>query len=249
MHVTDEGVDVAVFAAHATGVDLCLFDGPDQRHERRIPLDGPVHGVFSACVPGIAPGQRYGFRAHGPWDPAAGHRYNPAKLLVDPYARGLDGEVAHTPHTYGHRVGPDLVGDPYGPADPRDSAGHVPFSVVVDTRDLPGPDPAANRPWTPWSHTVVYEAHVRGLTLLADKLPEELRGTYAGLAHPAVVDHLLGLGVTAIELLPVHAFADEPHLVEKGLTNYWGYSTLGFFAPHAAFATAAARAAGPAAVA
>ena len=180
--------------------------------------------------------------------PGRGPPLQPAKLLVDPYARGLDGEVAHTPHTYGHRVGPDLVGDPYGPADPRDSAGHVPFSVVVDTRDLPGPDPAANRPWTPWSHTVIYEAHVRGLTLLADKLPEELRGTYAGLAHPAVVDHLLGLGVTAIELLPVHAFADEPHLVEKGLTNYWGYSTLGFFAPHAPFATAAARAQGPAAV-
>jgi len=248
VHVTDEGVDVAVFAAHATGVDLCLFDGPGYRDERRIPLQGPVHGVFSACVPGVAPGQRYGFRAHGPWDPSAGHRYNPAKLLVDPYARGLDGEVAHTPHTYGHRVGPDLVGDPYGPADPRDSAGHVPYSVVVDTRDLPGPDPTTNRPWTPWSQTVIYEAHVRGLTLLADKLPPELRGTYAGLAHPSVVDHLLGLGITAVELLPVHAYADEPHLVEKGLSNYWGYSTLGFFAPHASYATAAARAQGPAAV-
>ncbi len=245
VHVTDTGVDVAVYAAHATRVELCLFDGPT---ERRIPLGDPLHGVFSASVPGVRAGQRYGFRAHGPWEPAAGLRYNPAKLLVDPYARGLDGEVAHTPQTYGHVVGPDLAGDPYGPADPRDSVGHVPYSVVVDTHDLSGPDPTTNRPWTPWSHTVVYEAHVRGLTMLDDRLPEELRGTYAGLAHPAVVDHLLGLGVTAVELLPVHAFSSEPHLIEKGLTNYWGYSTLGFFAPHAAFATAAAQAAGPAAV-
>ena len=219
-----------------------------RRTRRRVPLDALGHGVFGGRVPGVRAGQRYGFRAHGPWEPAAGHRYNPAKLLVDPYARGLDGDVAHTPETYGHLVGPDLAGDPYGPADPRDSAGHVPWSVVVDTRDLPGPDPAANRPWTPWSRTVVYEAHVRGLTQLDDRMPPELRGTYAGLAHPAVVDHLLGLGVTAIELLPVHAFSSEPHLVEKGLTNYWGYSTLGFFAPHAAFATAAAQSAGPAAV-
>ncbi|WP_028047738.1 glycogen debranching protein GlgX [Cellulomonas sp. URHE0023] len=245
VHVTDLGVDVAVYAAHATAVDLCLFDGPK---ERRVSLDGPVHGVFSASVAGVLPGQRYGFRAHGPWEPSAGYRYNPAKLLVDPYARGLVGELGYGPETYGHVVGPDLTGDPYGPASSIDSAHAVPHSVVVDTRNLTSPDPTANRPWVPWSRSVIYEAHVRGLTLLNDHLPPELRGTYAGLAHPSVVDHLLSLGVTAIELLPVHTFASEPHLIEKGLTNYWGYSSLGFFAPHAAFATAAARQDGPAAI-
>ena len=249
VHVTDTGVDVAVLAPHATAVELCLLDGPlDAPTERRVPLSGPRLGHWAASVPGVRPGQRYGLRAHGPWEPAYGLRYNPAKLLVDRYARGLVGDLGHGPETYGHVVASDLTGNPYGPPDPRDSAGHVPHGVVVDTRALPGPDPAANRPWTPWSRTVVYEAHTKGLTRLHPALPEELRGTYAGLAHPAVIDHLLGLGVTALELLPIHAFTSEPHLVAKGLTNYWGYSTLGFFAPHAAYATAAARAAGPAAV-
>ncbi|MBO0901069.1 glycogen debranching protein GlgX [Cellulomonas sp. zg-ZUI22] len=249
VHVTDTGVDVGVLAPHATAVELCLLDGPlDAPTERRVPLSGPRLGHWTASVPGVRPGQRYGLRAHGPWEPAYGLRYNPAKLLVDPYARGLVGDLGYGPETYGHVVASDLTGNPYGPPDGRDSAAHVPHGVVVDTRALPGPDPAANRPWTPWSRTVVYEAHTKGLTRLHPALPEELRGTYAGLAHPAVIDHLLGLGVTAIELLPIHAFTSEPHLVAKGLTNYWGYSTLGFFAPHAAYATAAARAAGPAAV-
>ena len=249
VHVTDSGVDVVVLAPHATAVELCLLDGPlDTPTERRVPLSGPHLGAWSASVAGVRPGQRYGFRAHGAWDPTHGMRYNPAKLLVDPYARGLVGELSYGPETYGHVVGDALVGDPYGAPDPRDSAGHVPHAVVVDTRALPGPDPAANRPWTPWSRTVVYEAHTKGLTHLHPQLPPELRGTYAGLAHPAVVEHLLALGVTTVELLPIHAFASEPHLVAKGLTNYWGYSTLGFFSPHAAYATAAARAAGPAAV-
>jgi glycogen operon protein len=249
VHVTDDGIEAAVLAPHATAVELCLLDGPEgYRTERRVMMHGPVHGVWWATVPGVRPGQRYGFRAHGAWDPVHGLRYNPAKLLVDPYARGLAGDLDHGPATYGHVVDDRLAGDPYGQADPRDSAAHVPHSVVVDLRDLPGPDPATNRPWVPWSRTVVYEAHVRGLTMLHPDLPEELRGTYAGLAHPSVVDHLLGLGVTTLELLPVHAAADEPHLVAKGLTNYWGYSTLGFFAPHAAYATKAAQEAGPAAV-
>ena len=125
-----------------------------------------MHGVFSASVAGVRPGQRYGFRAHGPWEPAAGHRYNPAKLLVDPYARGLVGELGYGPETYGHVVDEDLTGDPYGPASTLDSARSVPHSVVVDTRDLTSPDPTTNRPWVPWSRSVIYEAHVRGLTLL-----------------------------------------------------------------------------------
>ncbi|WP_240675536.1 glycogen debranching protein GlgX [Cellulomonas endophytica] len=257
VHVVDGGVEVAVLASHAAAVELCLLDPAPRRGrrpagspwaERRVRLQGPEHGLFTGFVPGVLPGQRYGLRVHGAWDPAAGLRHNPAKLLVDPYARGLVGAVGAGPETYGHVVDDALRGDWYGPADPRDSAASVPHGVVVDVAALPGPDPAANRPWVPWDRTVVYEAHVRGLTRLAEHLPPELRGTYAGLAHPAVVEHLRALGVTAVELLPVHAFADEPHLVAKGLTNYWGYSTLGFFAPHAAYATAAAREAGPAAV-
>ncbi|WP_454051395.1 glycogen debranching protein GlgX [Cellulomonas sp. Marseille-Q8402] len=257
VHVTDDGVEVAVLAPHAEAVDLCLLD-PDPTAttgwaERRVRLAGPELGVFAARVPGVRPGQRYGLRAHGAWDPAAGLRYNPAKLLVDPYAYGLLGEVDHGPATYGHVVDDALRGDPLGAADPRDSVAHVPHAVVVDRR--PGHrgagdavDPAANRPWVPWADTVVYEAHTRGLTVRHPGLPPHLRGTYAALGHPVVVQHLRDLGVTAVELLPVHAFSSEPHLVQKGLTNYWGYSTLGFFAPHAPYATAAARAAGPAAV-
>ncbi|MFF1531150.1 glycogen debranching protein GlgX [Cellulomonas sp. NPDC058312] len=260
VHVTDDGVEVGVVAPHATAVDLCLLDpdpaSPTGWSERRVPLDPPggaAPGRFTARVPGVRAGQRYGLRAHGPWEPEAGLRYNPAKLLVDPYAYGLVGEVDHGPATYGHVVDDALLGDPDGPADPRDSVAHVPHGVVLDRRPgRRGPgdavDPAANRPHVPWADTVVYEAHVRGLTLRHPGLPPHLRGTYAALGHPVVVAHLRQLGVTALELLPVHAFSSEPHLVQKGLTNYWGYSTLGFFAPHAPYATAAARAAGPAAV-
>ena len=254
VHVTSEGVSVAVLASHADAVELCLID-PDPTSatgwsERRIPLDGPRLGVFWARVDGVRPGQRYGFRAHGPWDPAGGMRYNPAKLLVDPYARGLAGEVAYTPETYGHVVDDDLEGDPYGPADERDSLPFTAHSVVVDPRggNAERLRPADNRPHVTWERTVIYEAHVRGLTQCLDTVPEELRGTYAGLAHPATIDHLSSLGVTTLELLPIHSFASEPHLIAKGLVNYWGYSTLGFFAPHAPYATARAREAGPAAV-
>ncbi|WP_265521943.1 glycogen debranching protein GlgX [Oerskovia flava] len=252
VHVTDGGVDVAVLASHATAVDLCLIDdgSPAGFSERRVPLEGPTYGVWHAHVPGVHEGQRYGFRVHGPWDPAAGLRHNPAKLLVDPYARGLVGELDHDPAVCGHVATGDprdggLSGDAYGPADDRDSLPHVPHSVVVAPRDH---HPPVRRPHVPWADTVVYEAHVRGLTHGLEALPPELRGTYAGLAHPATIEHLHSLGVTTLELLPIHAFASEQHLVAKGLTNYWGYSTLGFFAPHAPYATRAAREAGPSAV-
>jgi len=245
-----DGVDVAVLASHATAVELCLVDVADARvgedgpagprfRERRVPLEGPAFGVWRAHVPGVRPGQRYGFRVHGPWDPAAGLRHNPAKLLVDPYARGLVGELVDDPAIRGH-----AGDDPYGPADERDSLPFVPHSVVVAE---PGGS-LAPRPRVPWSETVVYEAHVRGLTQRLEALPEHLRGTYAGLAHPVTIEHLRALGVTTLELLPVHANAPEPHLLARGATNYWGYSTLGFFAPHAAYATRAAQDAGPAAV-
>ncbi|KRC34075.1 glycogen debranching protein GlgX [Oerskovia sp. Root22] len=251
VHLAGDGVDVAVLASHASAVDLCLLDvSPDgEIHERRVALDGPSYGVWHARVPGVREGQRYGFRAHGPWDPAAGLRYNPAKLLLDPYARGLVGELDEDPSTRGHVTERDasgvLVGDPEGPADPRDSAAHVPHSVVVAPRTN---HPPVRRPQVPWADTVLYEAHVRGLTMQLEAVPEPLRGTYAGLAHPATIAHLRDLGVTTIELLPIHAFLSEPHLVAQGLTNYWGYSTAGFFAPHAPYATRDAQEAGPGAV-
>ncbi|OIQ88253.1 glycogen debranching enzyme [mine drainage metagenome] len=251
VRLSDDGIDVAVFASHATAVDLCLIDGsettpePAAWTERRIPLDGPELGVWWAHVPGVQVGQRYGFRVHGPWEPASGQRHNPAKLLVDPYARGLARELGYGPETYGHVVDDELVGDPAGPADPRDSRGSVPLGVVVDTRYA---DHRPPRPHVPWSETIIYEAHVRGLTIGFPGVPEDLRGTYAGLAHPATIAHLQSLGVTTLELLPIQASASEPHLVQKGLRNYWGYNTLGFFAPHAAYATSAAQEAGAGAV-
>lgn len=250
MHLVDDGVDVAVLASHADAVELCLLhadpSSPDGWAEQRIALRGPDHGVWHAHVPGVTAGQHYGFRAHGRWDPDAGLRYNPAKLLVDPYARGLVGDVVLGQAVHGHRV--DERGSTVGhrpEPDPTDSRAFVPHAVVVDDRFDVAPAP---RPHVAWEDMVVYEAHVRGLTQRLPGVPPELRGTYAGLAHPATVDHLRRLGVTTVELLPIHAMASEPHLVRRGLTNYWGYNTLGFFAPNARFATRAAREAGPQAV-
>lgn len=241
---------MAVLASHASAVDLCLLDrdpaSPDGWSERRVPLGGPVHGVWHAHVPDVVAGQHYGFRAHGRWDPAAGTRYNPAKLLVDPYARGLEGDVLLGPSVYGHRT--DDEGRPLGhepELDPSDSRADVPHSVVVDER-FDGAD--VPRPQVPWTDTVIYEAHVRGLTKELPGVPPELRGTYAGLAHPVTIAHLRGLGVTTVELLPIHAMVSEPALVRQGRPNYWGYNTLGFFAPNPQYATAQAQAAGPGAV-
>ncbi len=249
VHLSGDGVEVAVLASHADAVELCLLDedpgSGDGWRERRVPLGGPVHGVWSAHVPGVGPGQRYGYRAHGRWDPAAGLRYNPAKLLLDPYARGIAGGIRLDPVVYGHVV--DEAGRTLGDhrIDERDSRAHVPHGVVVDERFDAPPVP---RPSVPWVDTVSYEAHVRGLTMRLPGVPAELRGTYAGLAHPATIEHLRSLGVTTVELLPIQAFASEPHLVHRGLSNYWGYNTLGFFAPEPRLATAAARQAGAQAV-
>ncbi len=213
-----------------------------------MPLQGPTYGVWHAHVPGVVAGQRYGFRAHGRWDPAAGIRYNPAKLLVDPYARGLadvDLLDAPDPAWYGHQV--DVEDQPaHGRLElnPADSRATVPHSVVIAD---PGAAPDT-RPRVPWAGSVVYEAHVKGLTCRMAALPPELRGTYAGLGHPATIAHLADLGVTTLELLPIQAIATEPWLIREGHRNYWGYNTLGFFAPHPGYATSAAQQAGPAAV-
>ncbi|UER55689.1 glycogen debranching protein GlgX [Kineosporiaceae bacterium SCSIO 59966] len=247
MHLRDGGAHVAVHAPHADAVEVALLDGGPGGGltERRLPLRRRTHGVWHDVLPGVAEGQRYGLRVHGPWDPAAGHRFNPAKLVLDPYTRAVTGRVRWGPEVFGQQVDPvTWAPRPGDVRDERDSAGHVPHGVVVRA---PVADPA-ERPRVPWADTVVYEAHVRGLTMRHPDVPEELRGSYAALAHPAVVGHLLDLGVTTLELLPVHAIADEPALVRRGLRNYWGYNTLAFFAPEPRYASAAARAAGPQAV-
>ncbi len=234
--LVEGGADVAVYAGHADAVELCLFDAGDKAgtSERRIPLLERAHGWWFAFVPGITAGQRYNFRAHGAWSPDQGLRHNPAKLLLDPYAKAIEGKVRWGAEVYGHVVDVRWHGDGELISE-LDSRGHMPRGVVVDDRfDWEG-DVAPNRSR---SESVIYEAHVRNQTALHPGVPPELRGTYAGLAHPASVAHLTSLGVTAVELLPVHAFTHEPHLVRRGLTNHWGYNTLGFFAPHGAYAAA-----------
>ncbi|MBA2695334.1 MAG: glycogen debranching protein GlgX [Actinobacteria bacterium] len=221
-----------MLARHAEAVELCLFD--EAGAQRVVPLRHRSYGIWWDHVPGVAPGQRYGYRVHGPWAPRAGHRHNPAKLLMDPYAVALESEVRWGPEVFGHRVDAAWQGDGER-RDDRDSAACVPRSVVLgDGFDWSGDEPPA----VPWTQTVLYEAHVRGLTMRHPGVPEKLRGTYAALGHPAVLDHLQRLGVTSLELLPIHTFTDEPHLVKKDLSNYWGYNTLGFFAPHAGYAAA-----------
>ena len=231
----DGGVTVAVPAASASAVWLCLFDddGSAKGAERRVSLPAAGEGWWGGFVPDVHPGTRYGLRADGPWDPAAGHRHNPAKLLLDPWGRAVEGRVTYEPAVYGHAVDESGEGDVTVRSE-LDSAPFVPRNVVLDTTFDWGDDAP---PAHPRDSRVVYEAHVREVTRLLDGVPEHLRGTYAGMAHPVTIEHLQRLGVTTVELLPVHAFADEPHLVELGLTNHWGYNTLGFFAPHAPYAS------------
>jgi glycogen operon protein len=223
-----EGVNFALFSAHATGVELCLFDADDPRAERRVMLPERSGDVWHGRVPELRPGQLYGYRVHGPWAPREGHRFNPRKLLVDPYARALHGAVSWNDALLGH-----APRHPEQP-NPQDSAPFVPRGVVVD------PDFAWDGdrpPRVPWSRTLIYECHVKGATRRHPELPETLRGRYLGLASPPFVAHLRSLGVTAIELLPVAQSSIDAHLAQIGLPNYWGYSTLGFCAPDARFAS------------
>lgn len=232
--VTGDGVDFAIYAGHADSVEICLFDSGDRTgaSERRIPLLDRAHGTWFGSVPGLAAGARYGVRADGPWQPASGLRYNADKLLLDPYARAIEGEVTWRPEVFGHVVDAQLHGNP-DVRDGRDSAAYVPRAVVVDDCFAWGDDAP---PAVPWDATVIYEAHVRNLTRSHPEVPEHLRGTYAAMAHPAIISHLQSLGVTSVELLPVQAFTHEPQLVGRGLVNHWGYNTLGFLAPHGAYA-------------
>ncbi|WP_327332100.1 glycogen debranching protein GlgX [Streptomyces anulatus] len=224
------GTNFALWAGGAEAVELCLFD--ERGMETRCPLTELTHEIWHGFVPGVRPGQRYGYRVHGRWDPWTGARWNAAKLLLDPYARAVDGTFALPPEVYGHvRDWPDQhVADTV--RDDRDSAPFVPKGVVVRDDDDWVED---RRPKTPWADSVIYELHVRGFTMLHPDIPPELRGTYAGLAHPAAIEHLTRLGVTAVELLPVHQFAHEDHLLRRGLRNHWGYNSIGYFAPHAGY--------------
>ena len=208
-------------------VRLCLFDADEAETQLVLPdRDGDVWHGF---VPGVAPGQAYGFRVGGPFDPGRGLRYNPAKLLLDPYARAIAGDVHFGPEVLGHSAE-----NPSAPS-PLDSASHVPRSLVAAV----APSAAVPKPRHPLADTILYEVHVRGFTATHPGVPTELRGTYAGLAHEAALQHLVDLGVTAVELLPVHRSVPEQFLVDRGLTNYWGYNTIGFFAPHANYSAAA----------
>ncbi|WP_274424055.1 glycogen debranching protein GlgX [Chelativorans sp. YIM 93263] len=218
------GVNVAVFSANAEKIELCLFDTKGKRELQRVALPEYTHEVWHGYFPDLRPGQVYGLRAHGPYDPGRGHRFNPNKLLIDPYAKLLSGELRWHDACFGYRVGStrqDLS------MDRRDSAFVMPKCVVTDTATTWGDDV---RPQTSWGDSVIYEAHVKGMTALYPKVPEQLRGTFGGLADSRVIDHLVKLGVTAVELMPVQAFFDDRYLVEKRLSNYWGYNTIGFFA-------------------
>ena len=216
------GTNFAIYSSVAEQVELCLLD--DDGSEERIELTEMDADVWHAYLPGVNPGQRYGYRVHGPHDPASGHRCNPAKLLLDPYAKAIDGQIDGDEALFSY-----YFGDESGELNEADSAAHTMTSVVTN-------------PFFDWEHdrppdheyheSVIYEAHVRGLTMRHPAVPEDIRGTYAALAHPAIIEHLVDLGVTALELMPVHQFVQDPPLVDRGLRNYWGYNTIGFFAPH-----------------
>jgi isoamylase len=219
------GTNFALFSEVAERVELCLID--DDGTERRVDLPEVDAFVWHGYLPGVQPGQRYGYRVHGPYAPEHGHRCNPNKLLLDPYAKAIDGQIDGDPSLFSYRF------DDNDARNDDDSASHTMVSVVINPFFDWGQDRA---PQHQYHDSVIYEAHVKGLTQLHPAVPEELRGTYAGIAHPAVIAHLKALGVTAIELMPVHQFVDDTSLLEKGLSNYWGYNTIGFFAPHNAYA-------------
>ncbi|MGI8710362.1 MAG: alpha-amylase family glycosyl hydrolase, partial [Acidimicrobiales bacterium] len=231
---TGSSTNFSLFSEHATGVELCLFD--DAGREERLPVVERDAFHWHIELPDIGPGQRYGYRVHGPWDPARGHRFNPAKLLIDPYARAIEGDVDETAaSTLPYVPGGD---EAHLEVDDEDDADAIPKGVVVDDGfDWEG----VTSPAHPLDRSVVYEVHVKGFTRCHPEVREDLRGTYAGLASEAAIAHLVDLGVTAVELLPVHHIADEGFLHGQGLSNYWGYSTVGFFAPHSDYAATGQR--------
>ncbi len=226
------GVNFAIFSEHATGVDLCLFDDPEGSEEtHRLPMRERTDQIWHCYLPDIRPGQLYGYRMHGPYDPTNGHRFNPGQLLIDPYAKAVSGTIKWSNALFAYKVG--------GPREdleinPSNSAGGLPKSVVIDPAFTWGDD---RPPGVPWNRTVIYECHVKGMTMRHRDVDQPLRGTYLGLASDPIIDHLLSIGVTAVELLPVHHFVVDRHLAERGLTNYWGYNSIAFLAPDVRYAT------------
>ncbi len=228
-----EGVNFSIFSEHATGVELCLFDAHgDARIANRIPLRERTDLIWHAYLPDVRPGQLYGHRVDGPYEPEHGYRFNPNKLLIDPYARAISGTIQWDDSLYGYTIGHE---DDDQSCDPRDSAGRMPKCVVIDEAFVWGDD---RPPRTPWNRTVIYETHVRGMTIRHPGVQKRVRGTFLGMASDPIIDHLRALGVTAVELMPVHQFVADRRLVEMGLTNYWGYNSIAFLAPHSGYATA-----------
>lgn len=218
-----EGVNFALFSENAEAVELYLYDSSNQQEIEKFKITEKTHQVWHIYVSGIKPGQLYGYRVHGPYDPAQGHRFNPHKLLIDPYAKAISGVVQWNDALFAYNIGEDDLS-----LDTTDSAPFVPKSVVIDGHFDWGDD---HPPRVPMHQSVIYETHVKGFTATHPEIPEEIRGTYAALAHPVTINYLRELGITAIELLPIHHFITDRHLQDKGLTNYWGYNSVGFFAP------------------
>ncbi|MBN7808072.1 glycogen debranching protein GlgX [Agrobacterium rosae] len=221
-----DGVNFAIFSAHAERIELCLFDEDGKTEIERITLPEFTNEIWHGYIPGLKPGARYGYRVHGPYDPEKGHRFNPNKLLVDPYARELVGDIQWGTEQFGYKLDAE---DKDLSFDESDSAAKMPKCRVIDPNDYDwGND---KKPDVSWSKTIFYETHVKGFTKLHPGVPENLRGTYEGLGHKDIVDYIKSLGVTSVELLPIHSFPDDSHLLEKGLKNFWGYNSLGFFSP------------------
>ncbi|GGH21664.1 glycogen operon protein GlgX homolog [Dyadobacter endophyticus] len=226
----ENGVNFAVFSENADGMELCLFESENDKEEYiKIKIEEVTHHVWHVYVPGLKVGQLYGYRVHGRYEPENGHRFNPNKLLVDPYSRALAGELKWDKALFGYQIGSEQEDASFSESD---SASFIPKSVVIDSR-FDWEDDA--RLEIPYHDSIIYEAHVKGMTALHPDIPEDIRGTYAALAHPVAIDYLKSLGITALEIMPVHQFVADQHLLEKGLTNYWGYNTLGFFAPDARY--------------
>src|SRR6266511_2325947 len=227
-----EGVNFSIFSEHGEAVELCLFDQPEAEEESdRIEMQERTDLIWHCYLPDVRPGQLYGYRVHGPYEPEQGHRFNPTKLLIDPYTRAVSGLIHWSDALYGYTVG-HSGGDLS--FDTRDSAGGMPKCVVIDPAFTWGDD---RQPDIPWNRTVIYECHVRGMTMRHPGVPRRLRGTYLGMISDPIIDHLRSLGVTAVELMPVHQFVRDRRLVDMGLTNYWGYNALSFLAPDVGYAT------------
>ncbi len=219
------GVNFSLFSAHANKVELCLFDERGEKELERIELPEYTNERFHGYLPDARSGTIYGYRVHGPYEPEAGHRFNPNKLVLDPYAKAHVGELVWDHACFGYTIGAE--GDDLT-FDTRDSAPFVPKCRVIDPAFTWG---RVRTPEVPWDRTIIYELHVRGFTMQHPAVPEHLRGTFSGLGHKEVIDYIRSLGVTSVELLPVHDYVANSHLLDKGLTNYWGYNTIGFFAP------------------